>query len=407
MLRERKLYREMLGELAAGPQMVFLSGPRQSGKTTLAKALAGGYATSVYANWDHFEHKRLILTRPAFFTETDRADRSRPLVVLDEIHKYPEWKNYLKGMYDQYAADYQFLISGSGRLDLFKRGGDSLAGRYFQLRLFPFTLAELQRQRRTFAEFTADPLRADPANSKTTREQWETLATVGGFPDPYLQGTKQYRTRWMRNYAAQLINEDIRSLADIRNSETVAMLFALLPERVGSPLSLNNLAQHLQVAYNSVKHWLQLFELTYLAFFLPPWTKKLARAISKERKAYLYCYPEIDNAAVRFENMVALELLRAVTNWNDRGWGNYALHYVRNREHQEVDFLIAERNRPLLLIEAKSADTTPAPALLKFQRELNVPGVQLVDQPGIWRNVAAPGPQTLIASAPDWLATLP
>ncbi len=404
---KRALYINLWKKLSVEKQMVFLSGARQTGKTTLAKEIAKGFANSSYINWDFPEHKKLILKSPGFFENINRKDGSMPLVILDEIHKYKRWKNYLKGIYDEYSQDYKFLVSGSGRLDLYQKGGDSLAGRYFQFHLFPFTVAELGGRNRDFKGFMKSPLELDTGGSKETREAWNGLLDVGGFPEPFVKGKKDFYTRWIRNYTAQIVREDIRNMHDVRNVDTIELLSALLPSKVGSPLSMNNLAEELQVSFGSIKEWLKLFEVFYLVFRISPWTKKISRAIRKEKKLYIYNYPEIENEGYRFENMVGVELARAVQNWNEYGYGRFTLHYIRNRQKEEADFLIADSNNPVLLIETKFSDDMPAKSLVNFQNTLNVPAVQLVNRDNIFKHIKNGKNKILIATAHRWLSLLP
>ena len=395
-------------ELAGEKQMVFLSGPRQVGKTTLAKEIAKKFINNIYFNWDLIDNKRLLIKNPTFFQDINRIDGSAPLVIFDEIHKYKNWKNYLKGIYDQFEKDYKFLVSGSGRLDLYQKGGDSLVGRYFQFHLFPFTVSELSKKKRKFNEFINNPL-ADfnINNKKSTREIWQMLHNTGGFPEPFVKSKKTFYTKWSRNYAAQLIREDIRDISGIKNVDNVEVLFSLLPSRVGSLFSINNIAEELQVAFGSVKMWLKLFDVFYLIFRVPPWTKKISRAILKEKKVYLFNYPEINNEGYRFENMVALELLRAIYNWNEYGYGRFTLHYIRNKEKEEVDFLIADNNKPMLLIETKLSDDKPIKSLINFQKVLNVPAVQLVNKENIFKYIKNEKNKILIVTAHQWLSSLP
>lgn len=405
---KRQIYINLWEELSSEKPMIFLSGPRQAGKTTLAKEIAKKFKNNTYFNWDITEHKRLLIKNPTFFENANRHDESIPVVILDEIHKYKQWKNYLKGVYDQFAEDYKFLVSGSGRLDLYQKGGDSLAGRYFQFHLFPFTVAELSKKRKSFAEFIETPLeKFDINNRKTTQEIWQTLFNFGGFPEPFTKGKKTFFTKWSRNYAAQLIREDIRNIHDIKNIDNIEILFSLLSSKIGSPVSMNSIAQDLQVSFGSVKEWLELFEKFYLIFRINPWTKKISRAILKEKKLYLFNYPEIQEESLRFENMAALEILRAVYNWNDYGYGRFALNYIRNKEKEEVDFLISNNNKPILLIEAKLSDDTPAKSLMNFQKILNIPAVQIVNKEGVFKYIKNDNNKILIITACQWLSSLP
>lgn len=401
------MYVNLWKELSSEKQMIFLSGPRQVGKTTFAMEIAKGFNNNIYFNWDFVDHKKLLIQNPTFFENISRKDKSEPLVIYDEIHKYKQWKNYLKGIYDQFASDYKFLVSGSGRLDLYQKGGDSLAGRYFQLHLFPFTISELSNKKREMSEFMKSPLTnfdINPAN--ITRDIWESLFNTGGFPEPWTKAKKSFFIKWSRNYINQIVREDIRSLADIKNIESIELLFSLLPSKVGSPLSMNSIAEDMQVSSGSVKEWLKLLEMFYLIFRVSPWTKKISRAILKEKKLYIYNYPEIGNAGCRFENMVAVELLRAIYSWNEHGYGRWALHYIRNKEMEEVDFLITESNNPVLMVEAKLSEDVPSKSLMAFQRKLNIPAVQLVNKENVFKCVKNEENKILIVTAHRWLSSL-
>lgn len=404
-MKQRPLYLDLWKELSASKAMVFLAGPRQAGKTTLSRQILKGFPNQVYFNWDLPTHKQLLLKEPAFFEAFGRKDASVPLVVLDEIHKYRRWKNYLKGIYDGYADRYRFLVLGSGRLNVFQRGGDSLAGRYFQFTLWPFTLAELADQRRPFKDFLKNPLAVPDATG--LEGVWKRLSVLSGFPEPYLSGKETIYRRWASGYRQQLIREDIRNATEIKNIDDTDALFSLLPSKVGSPLSMDSLARDLQVSFNSVRNWLAVFEAFFLVFRIPPWTWKISRAIVKEKKLYCCDPASVPLPAARFENMVALELLRAVSNWNELGLGDFELHYVRNRQKEEVDFLISRAKMPFLLVETKTAEEHPTKSLLRFQTMLDVPAVQLVDRPGLYRVRSNGKQQVLVATASRWLAGLP
>ena len=398
----------MWQDLSSEKKMIFLSGPRQVGKTTFAQKIAEGFKNNLYFNWDIISQKRLLIQEPTFFENINRKDESIPLVIFDEIHKYSKWKNYLKGIYDEFAGDYKFLVSGSGRFDLYKKGGDSLAGRYFQLHLFPLTVAELSNKRKSFKDFAVSPLtNFDFTNLKITSKIWQTLFNVGGFPEPYVNGKKTFFNKWTANYTSQIVREDIKSISDIKNTDYIEILFSLLPKRVGSPISMNNIAEELQVSFGSIKEWLKLLEIFYLVFRIGPWTKKISRSILKEKKLYLYNYPEISDESYRFENMVAVELLRAVYNWNEYGYGRFTLHYLRNKEKEEVDFLICENNNPKILIETKFSDDAPSKNLIYFQKKLNIPAIQLVNKENVFKYLKNEQNKILIITAHIWLSTLP
>ncbi|MFH1629683.1 MAG: ATP-binding protein, partial [Pseudomonadota bacterium] len=347
-MEHRALYENIWRELAASKSMILLAGPRQVGKTTLTQMIARSFTNTLYFNWDIHENRKDFVDHPTFFETLKRKDPSTPLIVLDEIHKYREWKNYLKGIYDRFHEDYRFLISGSGRLDIYQKGGDSLAGRYYLFHLWPFSIAERGKQNRSMDEFMADPLHLDMEGATELKEVWKALSELSGFPEPFLSGRKQAYNRWTQTYSQQLIREDIRDMTGIKSILDMETLYTLLPSRIGSPLSVPSLSRDLKVSYNSVRNWLSVLERFFLVFSIGPWTGKISRAIQKERKYYLWDSPRIKEPAVRFENMVAVELWRAVSSWNELGLGSFSLHFVKNRNQQEIDFLIADAGEPIL-----------------------------------------------------------
>jgi len=406
-MEKRKPYIKIWQDLAIDKSMIFLVGPRQAGKTTLAQIISDSFTNNLYFNWDIAEHRTNFMQNPIFFEEIEHKDSSTPLIIFDEIHKYKDWKNYLKGVYDQFHGKYQFLVSGSGRLDLYQKGGDSLAGRYFLFHLWPFTISELGKNNREIGLFLKDPLQIGMEHIDELKEIWLRLAQLSGFPEPYLSGRMTTYRRWSNIYSQQLIREDIRDLTGVKSVVDIEMLYFLLPSKVGSPISVPSLSHDLRVSYNSVRSWLSVFERFFLCFSIGPWTLRIARAIQKERKVYLWDAPRIKEPASRFENMVALELYRAVTAWNDMGHGTFSLHFIKNKEQQEVDFLIANEGEPLVLIEAKLSDTEPSPALKKFQGVLKKPAIQLVEESEGYRMIPNGDQYILVAPAYQWLSSLP
>jgi len=406
IMKERYVYQKIWGKLSSYKNLVLLSGPRQSGKTTLAKIISHNYTNKIYYNWDDIPSKRKLIQDPYFFEKIDRADHSMPLVILDEIHKYSNWKNYLKGVYDQFADEYQFLVTGSGRLDLYQEGGDSLAGRYLKFQLLPFTYSEVSNKKKQFESFIDSPCSFQD-DDKTDYDLWDSLFEFSGFPEPFLKGKKDFYRLWSKNYQNQLIREDIRDLTQIKKLDSLEILYSLLPTKIGSTLSLSSLSREVQVTVDSIKTWIEVFENYYLIFRISPYTYKISRAIKKDKKLYLFDYVQINEPGPRFENMIALELYRAILNWNHLGLGDFSLNYIRNKEKEEVDFLICQKNKPLLLIECKLSDNNISNSLIKFQNRLNIPAIQLVNKKHIGRIVRNQKNKILIVSAPRWLYFLP
>lgn len=384
-----------------------MAGPRQSGKTTLTKIISRDYLNKLYFNWDIAEDRLNLLKNPVFFESVERKDNTTPIIIFDEIHKYKEWKNYLKGIYDQFHNEYNFLITGSGRLNIYQKGGDSLAGRYFLFHLFPFTIAELGGNNIKIDDFLRDPLRVNTENSIALKKIWLQLNRLSGFPEPYLSKDKTLYRRWSNTYSNQLIREDIRDLSGIKAISDIESLYYLLPSKVGSSISIPSLSGNLKVSYDTIKNWLSIFEKFFLTFSVYPWSKKISRAIQKDRKIYLFDAPRIQDQAARFENMVALELYRAIVTWNNIGYGSFSLHFIKNKEQQEIDFLICNNNKPFVMIETKQSDKKPSIVLKKYQDTLNIPAVQLVNNSSTHQILSNKTQSILIAPAYQWLSQLP
>jgi uncharacterized protein len=380
----------------AEAKFVLLSGPRQVGKTTLAQTWLDELGGGRYLNWDIPQDRATLLER--------RFPRDPvPALVLDEIHKYPRWKSWLKGLYDRRAARVPTVVTGSARLDVYKRGGESLLGRVEHLRLHPLSIGELCR--RGFADV---PPPADwlALNSDGEHESaWQRLERRSGFPEPYLRNDEEHHRRWSNSRRSLLVREDLRDLTQIRHLALVEHLALLLPERVGSPLSVNSLREDLQVGHDTASAWLEALDRLYYSFRIAPFTRRISRALTKERKLYLWDWSQVQSEAARFENMVASHLLKSVHYWNDLGRGDFDMQYVRDKEKREVDFVITERRRPLVLIECKLRDEAPGDALFRFQEALGgIPAVQLVRTPAVNRTV--PGARVRIVSAAAYLAAL-
>ena len=381
-----------------------MSGPRQTGKTTLARDIASRQAASVYFNYDVPTDRAELLRNPVFFEQVDRKKGDIPLVVLDEIHKYSDWKNYLKGVYDGYSDAFRFLVTGSGRLDLSRHRGDSLAGRYLHFHIFPFTLGELFSS--STAVVAGERLKTVPEANRPARKAWDTMFHVSGFPEPFMKGSETSYRRWAASYHSQVIRDDIRDEFAVRRIDRMEMLYLMLADRVGSPISVASLARVLKTAHTTVTSWLDVLDRFFLTFRILPYSKRVSRSIVKDSKLYFYDYRRIDDLGARFENMVAVELNRAVTLWRDFGLGDFQLRYLRNKEKQEVDFIVTEGSVPRFMVETKLSDPTVGAQLKKFQNALNVPAIQLVNQSGIGRQISNGGNTILVASAADWLAGL-
>lgn len=305
-------------------KMVFVAGPRQVGKTTLALTLPG--AARGYLNWDVAEHRERILKR-----ELPPGD----LWIFDEIHKYRTWRGYLKGLYDGRQKAQQILVTGSARLDLYRFGGDSLQGRYHLLRLHPLSVAELGLGSHT---------------------QLRDLLNLGGFPEPWYGGSEKEARRWSREYRSRLVREDVVELERVHDLGNLELLMMRLPELVGSPLSINALREDLQVSHKVVAGWVEILERLYSVFRLPPFGAPRIRAVKKEQKHYHLDWTLVPADAPRFENLVAVHLLKWVHWLQDTEGRDVELRYFRDTDGREVDFVITEHRKPLLFVEAKWGD---------------------------------------------------
>lgn len=312
-------------------KMVFVAGPRQVGKTTLAKQLLS--VEKGYLSWDVPEDREAILRR-----ELPDA----PLLVFDELHKYRSWRNYLKGLVDRDGPRRKILVIGSARLDAYRFGGDSLQGRYHFLRLHPFSVAEL---------------------SLDTREGLQDLLRLSGFPEPFLSGSETEARRWSREYRNRLIREEVTSLEMVANLGDLELLALRLPELVGAPLSVNALREDLQVSHQTVSKWLAILERLYAVVRLSPFGAPRIRAVKKAQKHYHYDWSLVPDLPRRFENLVAMHLLKYVHFKQDTEGLDWELRYFRDVDGREVDFLITEGARPLLLVEAKWQDEPVAKGL--------------------------------------------
>lgn len=388
-------------------KMAFVSGPRQVGKTTLAVSYQKEFEQSLYLNWDNLNHQKRILKDPLFF-EKENRDPKRPfLLVFDEIHKYARWKNYLKGVYDQYKEEFRFLITGSGRLELFKKGGDSLLGRYFSVPLFPLSLGELGGKLVDSKEFKKYLVESPPP-SKEANERYRQLLAFSGFPEPFTRGTLSFYNRWFSERKTLLIREDIRDASAIREISLLEHLSHLIPERIGNPLSLNALKEDVGIAFETARDWLLLLEQFFYLFRLTPFTGRIARTLRKESKVYLFDWVEVDQEGPRFENVVAFHLWKAVKLWKAMGEGEIGLNYIRDKEKREVDFVLSEKGTPFCLIECKISEEDVSPNLLHFQRKLRAPfAIQLLHKPGICKRMRADGFMQWVISADRWLSALP
>lgn len=336
-----------------GKKMVLLSGPRQAGKTTLAKEIGANFSSSTYLNYDSV-HDRKIIEEEGWLPSTE-------LIVFDEIHKMPQWKNYLKGVFDTRAPHQRILVTGSARLEIFNEVGDSLAGRYFLHRLMPLSPAELTKV--------------------GERVDIERFLERGGFPEPYLSEDPVDAKRWRLQYVDSLLRVDVLDFENIHNLKAIKLLFELLRERVGSPVSYLSLAEDVAISPTTAKKYISILEALYIIFRVTPFSKNIARSLLKEPKIYFFDTGLIKgDEGVKFENFVATCLYKHTLAKIDYLAENYQLNYLRTKEQKEVDFALVKEGQVEQLIEVKNKNHSLSSGLTYFRERYPFPAIQVVKE---------------------------
>ncbi len=319
-------------------KMVFISGPRQSGKTTLAKEIADSEVKkgmkNYYLTWDSAEDREKIIR--------ERFPSGKGIIILDEIHKYSRWRQVVKGLFDTRKDELQIMVTGSGKLDYYRRGGDSLQGRYNFYRLYPFTLPEI-------INIDENPL--------------SRLMQMGGFPELFLAGSEREARRWRMQYRTRILYDDLTSLENVKDVGLLELLSNRLPDLTGSPLSINAIREDLQVSHKTAARWLDILENLYMIFRIYPFGKPEIRAVKKEAKHYHFDWMLIEDEAIRFENLVAVHLLKWAHFQEDYEGIKTELRFFRNREGKEVDFVLIQKKSPIMFVESKLRNRKPEPAL--------------------------------------------
>ena len=342
-----KRYLKKLVEEDLKSKMVFIGGPRQVGKTTFALTFLPdpNEKHPAYLNWDDVIDRKSLLR--------GELPSNEKCIVLDEIHKFARWRNLIKGFYDKNRSEIAFIITGSARLDYYSKGGDSLQGRYHYYRLHPFSLLEL--------------------NSAPTKGDFESLMKLGGFPEPYIKGEERFWRRWQRERIQRIIYEDIRDMETIKEISLLELLAEELPNRVGSPLSVKQLRELLQVAHETVERWLKIFERMYYCFRIAPYGPPKVRAVKKEQKLYLWDWSRIPKSGPRFENFIASQLLKYCHFLEDTEGFCMDLRFLRDTDKREVDFVVLKEGKPLFAVECKSGEKNVNPSLFYFMERTHIP----------------------------------
>lgn len=350
--------------LADYRQMAFLSGPRQVGKTTLARSVA-----TVFFAWDDPEDRLLLLRGGSSLADAaglSTVADALPVVAFDEIHRHARWKSLLKGFFDKNENRCRIVATGSARMDVYKRGGDSLMGRYFPYRVHPFSVAELLDTGLPGSGIVRAPAPVSAAD-------WNALLAFGGFPEPFSLRTPAFLRRWQSLRFEQLLRHDLRDLSRTTEIDRIDTLARLLALRSGSLLSCASLAREIAVSEPTVKQWIVLLRSLYYGFTVPPWHRNIENSLRKTPKWYLRDWSAIADAGSRHETFVACHLLKAVEGWSDLGLGDFALFYLRDTQKREVDFLVTRDGSPWFLAEVKSSDSAISKSLAHFQRLTGAP----------------------------------
>lgn len=372
MIKDRYLHSAIQTDLKE--KMVFLGGPRQVGKTTLARLLGErDYKAYQYLNWDNRQDRKSILEG---FIQADTR-----LVIFDEIHKYKKWKNHIKGAFDTHKDKFDILVTGSARLDMYRRGGDSLMGRYHYYRLHPFSLAEVigaPQDISVLHELTF------PKPDSSISKVFADLLEFGGFPEPFLKKDQRTLRRFHNDRLERLVKEDIRDIEQVRDLSALQILVEILPTKVGSLLSLNSLRGDLQVTHHTVSQWMDILEWFYYHFRIYPFASTSIKSLRKEPKMYLWDWSQIDNSGARLENMVASHLLKFTHFLYDAHGYKSELFYLRDIEGREVDFLVTIDRKPWFAVEVKTGREELSKPLRYFADKLKIPFVyQLFMEKGI------------------------
>jgi predicted AAA+ superfamily ATPase len=327
-------------------RMVFIGGPRQVGKTTMCLQFLKQptIESPGYLNWDELKARAKIKNAELPIDEK--------IICFDEIHKFKNWRSLLKGIYDTKKNKLKFLVTGSARLDHYRKGGDSLLGRYRYLRLHPLSIGELKHP---------------------SRESTELLLKFGGFPEPFFNGTEKNLRLWQKERSYRIVNDDIRDLERIKEISLIELLADSLPQRVGSPLSIKNLSGDLEVHHATVKNWVQILDNVYFSYRISPFGSPKIRAVKKEQKLYLWDWSTIDDLGLRFENMVASHLLKYCHFLEDSDGERVELRFLRDIDKREIDFVVLKNNKPLFAVECKTGEKNLSPHISYFKQRTQIP----------------------------------
>lgn len=356
----KRRYEELLNSHFRGNnQMAFVAGPRQVGKTTTCTSFSSSYR---YFNWDNDNDRLLIISGPTALI--DKVGLLDSLVLIfDELHKYAHWKNFIKGLYDSFGRNrFKIIVTGSARLDLYQKGNDSLMGRYFMYRMHPLSIGEIVRTDVIDSEYS-QPQKIDD-------DDFVALRQFGGYPDPFIRRNTKFYNRWKKQRLQLLFREDIRDLTKIYEIGQVELLSEFLKQQSGQLINYASFSRRIRASEDSIRRWIGALESLYFSFSIRPWSTNISRSLLKNPKIYLWDWSLVGAEGSRNENFVASHLLKAVHWWQDCGFGEYGLHYIRTKDQREVDFLVTKNNQPWILVEVKTSDKKLNPNLAYFQERI-------------------------------------
>lgn len=359
-------------------RMLFLSGPRQAGKTTIVRTNLCQREENIF-NWDDRKVRALYRSDPHFFSNAPGE-----WICFDEIHKRNQWKNILKGIYDTFKTRFRFVVTGSARLEVFRRSGDSLVGRYFNTHLFPLNLGDFARS--DFRDWeNAETLLKTAGDTPDESRLLDSLLNLGGFPEPFFSGSEKFWKRWSKQHEELIVREDLRDLSRISDLDKIEHLLNWMKPAVGNTISNSNIAQDIETTHGSIKRWLNELHKVQLLFPVPPYTKNIRRAYRQELKWYFVDWKAAEKNV--FENYVAASLYRTTILFQDRFGEDLSLFFLRTHDQTEIDFLVTRNNRPWLLVESKTGTVEASATAFRYAHLLNCPCAIVTSKPGVFRKI--------------------